>query len=157
MILKAGEIIFHEHYVCFHFYRENIYCPWSIIGIQVCYYNDTRAHYLFEYEHITSEYYKEADLAGDKCGTYEFLDNWRKNHTELNSVISKPIKYYHVSNKLTDVLRFLVKDFIGKSTPNILWKVGVMLRNANRHFHSVLTDTDYDTYIRKILKKEKLI
>lgn len=133
--------------LCFHFARENSYSPWKVIGILASYGNDAQCNYMFEYKHIKKEFHKECDNAGSLCGKREFLENWRKQHVELHSVISPIISYCSsTKNKFKGVAAFikaLSQEYLGLIDPYQLWRIAVMLKSQPRYYPLVFDYTDY--------------
>lgn len=148
MIIRIGNAIFHEYYVAFHCIRKNVYCPWVPIGVYVSYGNRSACRYAHEYRHMIDEYQEEVDKAGSLCGTYEFLDEWRKHHVDTNSVISKIIKYCSTSTHFEAIIEALFWFFGNNPTIENIKKLTIMLKNRDRYFPVVYTSTG---------KKNKLV
>lgn len=140
MIVKVDNTLYREHYVSFHVNRENIFSPWQVIGIYDCYYNDARCKYMFEYKYFENEFNKECDRAGDLCGTREFLENWRKQHTELNSVMTKIINYCTITKSVVDLIEELDTQYLSATNPQKMAKIAIMLKSPKR-FYPIVFDT----------------
>lgn len=159
MIIKVGgKYCYRQFNVCFHVVRENAYTPWKVIGILASYHNDARGKYIHEFKHCLKEFNKECDAAGDLCGTYEFMENWRKQHVELNSVITPTIKYcMNIDNKTCTpqgMIDNLKHRYLGTDRPIRLAQIAIMLRSKPRFYSSVFDiggDRDAEVeYLRSV-------
>lgn len=140
MIIKVGGTLYREHYVSFHVHRENIFSPWQVIGIYDCYYNDARCKYMFEYKYFEKEFHKECERAGNLCGTREFLENWRKQHIELNSVMTKVISYCTTMPGVQHMVEELCSTYLSATNPYKMAKIAIMLKSPKR-FYPIVFDT----------------
>ena len=142
MIHKAGEFTFYEYNVSFHFNRENVFCPWNVIGIYVTYGKVALVKYMYDFKYFEDSFEKEIELAGNLRGTRDFLDKWRKDHVDLNSVISPVIRYCSQSNRPNQILTALVSSYLGVDLPYRIAKIGVMLKSHKGFFPVVFNDND---------------
>lgn len=134
MIVRAGKFIFHEVYVAFHVVRENSYSPWICIGVYVSYGDYTNCRYDDEHEYITKEFQREVVRAGHLSGTYDFLDKWRKNHSEIHSTITKIVRYRTLANDIPDLLRRMAIRYINTIDGNDFAMMAIMLKSRDGYF-----------------------
>jgi hypothetical protein len=157
VIVKIGNKIFYENYVSFHLHRASIYSPWQVIGVYLAYHKDARCRYAREYRYMEAEFYREVDRAGDLAGTYEFLDGWRKKHIELNSVMTKVIRFCTQSNDYCSHIHDLGEAYVGRTDPQYMGKIAVMLKSPKRFYPVVFAFMKQHREVLELLRKAKEI
>jgi len=142
-MFRIGGKLYREHYMCFHFHRENIYSAWQLIGMYSAYHKDARSRYIFDYKYFEKHFNKECEKAGDLCGTEDFLLSWRQKHIELNSVISKTVKICNGFMTPNSNLQEMCNQYLGTRDPVKMAKVAIMLRSPGRFYPIVFDNRIY--------------
>ena len=139
MIHRAGPHVFHEHNVAFHLNRDNVFCPWKVIGVYTTYDKIALCRYMYEFQYIQDSFKDEVKLAGDLCGTRDFLDSWRKAHSDINSVITPVIRYCSLSNTPYNTFAMMIAQQLGSDFPYRIAKIAAMLKSHKGFFPMVFS------------------
>ena len=135
-MIKAGDLQFNELNVAFHFIRKNVWSPWETIGVYVTCNTYARCRYTPRYSHIEDSFDDEVEDAGRLviAGSVEFLDLWRRDYQEPESVISPIVNYCTMTDKFAKLMNYLYTRYVGNDSGKIFAALAIMLKSRERHF-----------------------
>jgi len=158
-MIVAGDYVFNEMNVAFHFIRRSVWEPWETIGIYVTCNTMARCRYLPKYKRIQDEFDHEVKEAVRLiiAGSREFLNKWRADHQDVLSVICPIINYCTTEKNSYTTLSYLYTRYVGSSSPKYFARLTLMLKQRERHFAVMMSPKWLNVEIKDALREAKLI
>ena len=144
-------ITVYEMNVAYHFKRDNVYSPWTVIGVLVTQGTTAVARYDYHYRQFGEIFERAAIDAGEMVrGTFTFLDDWRRGQQETNCVISPVINHITLMKSVREVTTRLYTRYVGSQDPATFGALAVMIK-TRKH---VPTQNGFDVERSKVTVEE---
>lgn len=124
----------HARYmVAFHVVRQDIVSPWDVIGVYASGSHFTSARYAYEYLYIRDAYLREVERCGRIviASSREFLESWRADHREIDSVITPIINVRSLEQKGGIFLRQMYINYVGTSSITTFARLAMILKSRD--------------------------
>ena len=162
-IVTAGEYTFYECNVAFHFRRDNVYSPWTVVGVYLTnpWFQD--AKYNKVDRDIVKAFREEVASVNSPyiAGELDFFELWRKRYCSPHDVIGPVVNYRTTygreAREFGDVLIHLFVKYVGSCSPLICNMLTVMHKLRDAYYPSLFIDGVKRGKIRKALEGAGLL